>query len=415
MPTDPTKRPDLELADVIKKYGEAHRKRGGVPAHHLRTLAAIEQCRTAKMGGHLTVCTDCGSSKIAYNSCRNRHCPKCGGLARELWIEDRNAELLPVAYQHIVFTIPAELNDFCRYNPAFCYDLLFKAAWKTLDILARDPKYLGGRLGATMVLHTWGQNLSLHPHVHCIVPTGGLAGDDWIRPKKGKKKIGKKSATANFLFPVEAMSRLFRGVFLRRFFAAWKNGNLVPPPSAPTQKNAIKTWRQKRYQQDWIVYAKAPFSGPKTVVEYLGRYTHKAAISNHRLINLDDGKVTFRYKDYRQDAKQKTMALDGVEFLRRFCLHILPPGFRRMRHYGILSNFHKKKALAAARIALGQTDYLPPEKKPRAERIRNLIEQRLGHPITDCPDCHAKDSLIRILLPPNCRAPPPGPLAIRTL
>jgi hypothetical protein len=269
-----------------------------------------------------------------------------------------------------------------------------------LDTFARDKKWLGARAGASMVLHTWGQNLSLHPHVHAIIPSGGLDADgNWISPIKGLKKSG-------FLFPVKAMSKVFRAILLRTFMDAWLSGKLNPPPSTPTKKKDIDRWRRARYQQDWIVYAKAPFGGPDQVVEYLGRYTHKTAISNHRLIGIGPDKVTFHYKDYRQNGARKTMALDGLEFLRRFCLHILPPGFRRMRHYGILSNTKKAKALAAARASLNVDPTTVPEKKPRADRIRDLLEKQLGHPISDCPDCGAKDSLIRILLPPNARAPP---------
>lgn len=394
------KRPIFELADIIKIYGEKYRKKGGVPAHHLRTLSAIERCRTAALGGHINVCTDCGTSKISYNSCKNRHCPKCGGLARELWIEDRRGELLPVRYQHIVFSIPAELNDFCRYDPSFCYGLIFRAAWKTLDTFARDPKWLGARAGASMVLHTWGQTLSLHPHVHAIVPTGGIdENGQWLHPQKGGEKSG-------FLFPVKAMSRVFKTIYLKEFMRAWEQEKINLPPNAPAKKKDITRWRRARYRQSWVVYAKAPFAGPESVIEYLGRYTHKTAISNHRLQGVEEGKITFRYKDYRNGSKQKSMQLAAMEFLRRFCLHILPPGFRRMRHYGILSNFHKAKALAAARASLGVDPATLPPKKPRAERVRDLLVNLLGRPLTDCPDCGAKDSLIRILLPPNCRAPP---------
>ena len=395
------KRPAIEVADIIKKYGDKYRATGKVPAHHLRTLSAIERCRTAELGGHLNVCTDCGVTRISYNSCRNRHCPKCGGLARELWIEDRRRELLPVRYQHIVFTIPAELNHFCRYDPTFCYGLLFRAAWKTLDTFARDKNWLGARAAASMVLHTWGQNLSLHPHVHAIVPTGGLDGDgNWISPKKGLRKSG-------FLFPVDAMSGVFRGIYLKEFTTAWTDGQLNLPPDAPTKKKEVDRWRNARYRQAWLIYAKAPFGGPESVIEYLGRYTHKTAISNHRLLDLNGGKVTFRYKDYRDGNKQKSMALAGVEFLRRFCLHILPPRFRRIRHYGILSNYHKTSALAAARASLDVDPASVPEKKPRAERVRQLIEDFLGRSINDCPDCGAVDSVRQIPLPPSPR-PPPG-------
>jgi len=251
-----------------------------------------------------------------------------------------------------------------------------------------------------MVLHTWGQNLTFHPHVHAIVSSGGLDGEgNWISPKRGHRKAG-------FLFPVKAMSKVFRAIYLGAFMKAWVNGDLQLPPSAPNKKEDITIWRRKRYRQAWVVYAKAPFAGPESVIEYLGRYTHKTAISNHRLLDLADGKVTFRYKDYREKGKQKSMALAGVEFLRRFCLHILPPRFRRIRHYGILSNYHKTDALAVARASLNVDPKSIPVKKPRAERVRDLLETFLGHPLSDCPDCGAKDSLVRILLPPNARAPP---------
>ena len=392
-------RPTLELADIIRRHGPAYRARGGVPAHHLRTLSAIERCRTAKLGGHMNVCTDCGSTKISYNSCRNRHCPKCGGLARELWINDRRRELLPVRYQHLVFTLPHELNEWCRYNTRLCYDLLFRTAWRTLKKFGRDPRWLGADVGATMVLHTWGQNLSLHPHVHFIVPSGGLDSDKWVRPKRSGK--------SGFLFPVKAMSKFFRGRFLTALVEAWHEGKLVRPPQLTLPGGDLKGWCRPLWKKPWVVYAKAPFKGPDTVVEYLGRYTHKVAISNHRLVKLDGSGVVFRYKDYRSGGGKKTMCLRGVEFLRRFCQHILPPGFVRMRHYGILSNARKGQALAAVRRALGQPE--PEPKAPRKERVRDLIEKIIGHAIDDCPDCGARASLVRILLPANSRAPPLAP------
>ena len=297
-------------------------------------------------------------------------------------------------------TIPAELNEFCRYDPRFCYGLIFRAAWKTLDTFARDPKWLStfgklsgaARAGATMVLHTWGQNLSLHPHVHAIVPTGSLDQQgQWVNPRRSGQKSG-------FLFPVKAMSRVFKAIYLREFMRAWEQGKINLPPGAPTKTKDITRWRRARYRQAWVVYAKAPFAGPESVIEYLGRYTHKTAISNHRLLDLEGGKVTFRYKDYRDGNKKKSMALAGVEFIRRFCLHILPPGcasrlplaVRRIRHYGILSNYHKTKALATDRASLGVDPATVPEKKPRAERVRKLIEDFLGRPINTVPTAALK-------------------------
>lgn len=344
--------------------------------------------------------------RVSYNSCRNRHCPKCGGLERELWIQARERELLPVTYYHVVFTIPAQLNSWCLYNPRFCYDLLFRAAWQTLQAFAKDSKYLGATPGATMVLHTWGQNLSLHPHVHAIVPGGGL--DNRGRWKNPKRKSG-------FLFPVRAMSAVFRAIFLRHFMAAWQAGELLVPPGEPTSAQERIQWRKDRYRQAWVVYAKAPFwpmltkasVGPKSVVEYLGRYTHKVAISNHRILSISDQRVFFRYKDYRNQAKNKTMSLAGVEFLRRFCLHILPPGFRRMRHYGILANRNKAAALRAARRSLHQPE---PDRilLTKSERKAALIEELLGRPRNVCPHCGCLDSIVPKPLSwrPPTRAPP---------
>jgi ribosomal protein S27AE len=392
---DLAKRPPHELTQIIQQFSGALAQRHPMPARHWTTLWALRDCRTAAMGGHIDYCVECNDvQRFSYNSCRNRHCPKCGAMERELWIQARKEELLHVAYQHIVFTIPQQLNTWCRYNTVFCYDLLFTAAWQTLRTFAADPKYLGARLGATMVLHTWGQNLSLHPHVHCIVPAGGL--DQRQHWKKPTRKAG-------FLFPVRAMSVVFKNVYLKAFLAAWALGRLKVPPHTPVGKHAIRQWREERYQQNWVVYAKAPFRTPATVVEYLGRYTHKVAISNHRIIAIDEQQVTFRYKDYRQKGQQKIMKLEGSEFLRRFCLHILPHGFRRMRHYGILSNFHKNKALYAARKDLQQKQ---PLKRSKAERKAELIKQYFGQH-KHCPNCGAFDSILRIpFAPQRERAPP---------
>ena len=354
------------------------------------------------MGGHLDGCTECGAVRISYNSCRNRHCPKCGGLERELWIAARQAELLPVRYYHVVFTLPAELRHWCRYNPGFCYNLLFRAAWKTLDTFARDPQWLGARLGATMVLHTWGQNLTLHPHVHCIVPGGGLGAEgQWRFPRR---KDG--GAKAPFLFPVKAMSRVFRAIYLRQFARAWEAGSLVVPPGQPDAPRGRRQWLDQRYRQSWNVYAKAPFNGPQTVIEYLGRYTHKVAISNHRIVEIDNERVHFHYKDYRQGCRNRRMSLTGTEFLRRFCQHILPPGFRRMRHYGILANFHKSAALVAARKSLGVDPATVPEKMDKATLRRELLADWLQRPPGDCPHCGGRGTVVRWILPARARAPP---------
>ena len=307
--------------------------------------------------------------------------------------------LLPVTYYHVVFTIPDELNDWCRYNPGFCYDLLFQAAWQTLRTFAADARYLGALPGATMVLHTWGQNLSLHPHVHCIVPGGGLDQKNrWRHPRR----------RAGFLFPVKAMSQVFRAIFLKTFMAAWQSGALMVPPSQGDTAQQRTQWQRARYRQKWVVYAKAPFAGPEAVIEYLGRYTHKVAISNHRIINIDEQRIQFTYKDYRQQGQRKVMALSGPEFLRRFCQHILPPGFRRMRHYGILSNRAKAKALNAARKALKQPPMPPPALLTKGQLKAQLLEKLLGRPLDTCPHCGSVGSVEQRpfnQLPPS-RAPP---------
>lgn len=393
------KRPQLEVAQVIGQFGPAFKASRKVPTQHIRTLQALQQCRTAQLGGHIDYCSACQQViRLSYNSCRNRHCPKCGGLERELWIQDRERELLPLPYYHVVFTIPQQLNEWCMHNPSFCYNLLFKAAWQTLRTFGKDQKYLGAQIGATMVLHTWGQNLCLHPHVHAIVPGGGIdKNKHWTRPKR----------KAGFLFPVKAMSRVFRAIFLEAFIKAWNKGQLIIPAKAPKTAQQRKQFGQQLYQKTWVVYAKAPFAGPKSVVEYLGRYTHKVAISNHRITKIDAHKVHFRYKDYRQEGKHKIMRLDGVEFLRRFCLHILPPGFRRMRYYGFLANRAKAQNLVIARKALNviATSVVQASRK---ERKAQLLEQILGKPLNGCTLCGCMDTIFQLPFPAiqGTRAPP---------
>jgi Putative transposase/Transposase zinc-binding domain len=388
--------PQWEVADIIRRFGEEFQQRYPVNNYQWRILNALKNCRTAAMGGHVYACNQCGALHFAYNSCRNRHCPKCQAIEREAWIIARQAELLPVPYYHVVFTIPHQLNDLCRHNEAWMYNLLFKAAWQVLQSFAANPKWLGAKTGATMVLHTWGQNLELHPHVHCIVPGGGLTADgEW----KSSQVNGK------FLFPVAAMRKVFRAIFLKAVFKALKKETLLLPDDFP-QGNDFRRWRQKLYGKNWVIYAKRPFPGPQAVIEYLGRYTHKVAISNHRLLEIGEKKVGFSYKKYSQDGKKLKMELDGVEFLRRFCLHILPKGFRRMRHYGILSNALKTKALVAARKSI-QT--LPPQQAQltRSEQRMAAVVKLLGHSRDTCPHCK-EGKLLLIGIIPSQRAPPDG-------
>lgn len=308
-----------ELAQVVRLYRESFIAKHAPLKHHLSVLHAIEQCRTGALGGHVDACGNCGHLRISYNSCRNRHCPKCQSTCRERWIEAQQRNLLPSAYFHVVFTLPQELNSYCLHHPKAMYDLLFRCSKETIACFAKDENHLGAQPGMISVLHTWGQNLTLHPHVHMIVPGGGIDDTGLWKQVKGKGK---------YLFPVKAMSTVFKHKYMEAFVLFLKSSNLV----------IDKAMRETLYSKDWVVYAKQPFAGPQQVIEYLGRYTHKVAISNHRISNIENGKVTFSYKDYADGSKQKAMTLDAEEFLRRFCMHILPQGFRKIRHYGFLSN-----------------------------------------------------------------------------
>ena len=391
-------RPRHELAEVIRLFGKDIVTSGLINAWQKKTLTDLEACRTARLGGHIDACTSCGTLQLSYNSCRNRNCPKCQSLERESWILGREADLLPVVYYHVVFTLPSELNGLCLYNPKFMYDCLFESAWKTLEQFASDPKWLDARSGATMVLHTWGQNLSLHPHVHCIVPGGGLAADGtWQNSRGGGMK---------FLYPVLAMSKVFRAIFLQELCKYLAQGYLVLPKGEVALWN-YASWKRALYKKAWVVYAKRPFGGPKQVIEYLGRYTHKTAISNHRLLDVSEAGVRFSYKDYKAEGTRKEMVLEGTEFLRRFCMHILPKGFRRMRHFGILSNAGKAKALEACRKHL--TPQAAPIFRKTKKELREAAKQKLleGRPSNWCPCCKSA-TMMRIGEIPRQSRPPPG-------
>jgi hypothetical protein len=363
------------VADVIRQFLPQVNKHKML-VHHRKTLSALERCRTAAMGGHIDECNHCDYLKISYNSCRNRHCPKCQGVKKEMWIVQQEDMLLPVAYFHIVFTLPHELNELCIYNPRVLYKLLFDSAWHTLNTLAKDKKWLGAKAAATMVLHTWSQTMILHPHVHCIVPNGGVTKDgDWQFPKRGN---------SNFLFPVTAMKKIYKGYFMAMLKSAIDAGKLSLPPGFPKGYN-YKKWKDILYQKDWVVYTKKPFAGVKHVVNYLARYSHRVAITNHRIKDITDDKVTFIYKHYKDNAKKKKMTLEGTEFLRRFCLHILPRGFRKVRQYGFLSNASKAKLLAQARAALGErVKILLTRKERKALAIQRLFK---GQSDRICPYC----------------------------
>jgi hypothetical protein len=392
-------RTSLEVADVFRAAGPAYRAAhaGHLSLHQLKIMSAIEHCRTAAMGGHVEACTDCGHRRIAYNSCRNRHCPKCQGAAARTWLAEREADLLPVGYFHVVFTLPAEVADIAWQNKALVYNLLFRAASETMLTIAADPKHLGARIGITAVLHSWGSALTHHPHVHMIVPGGGIApgGDRWV------------SSRPAFLLPVRVLGALFRRLFLARLMALHKGGRLAffgtmaPLADRRAFLRHLSPVRKKR----WVVYAKPPFAGPKAVLAYLSRYTHRVAISNRRLLAFEDGSVSFRYKDYRRSGaeRQQIMTLAADEFIRRFLLHVLPRGFHRIRHYGLARGPSRKARLELARTLLAVAR--PPVDDPPEDPPDVL---------PPCPCCGGHmvivESFARWQQP---RAPPQPPSTIR--
>jgi hypothetical protein len=367
--------PALEVADIFRRHGEAYRQ---AHADHLgrterRVMGAIEACRTARLGGHVERCTECGLLRIAYNSCRNRHCPKCQGAARAAWLAERQAELLPVPYFHVVFTLPTAAAEIAFQNKEAVYAILFKVAAATLSTIAADRRHLGAEIGFVAVLHTWGQNLQHHPHVHCLVPGGGLAADGtrWVSCRPG------------FFLSVRVLSRLFRRLFLeklREAFAAGKLaffGALAHLADARVFDRSLAELRRV----EWVVYAKRPFAGPAAVLAYLGRYTHRVAIANSRLVALAGGRVSFRWRDYRHQNKSKVMTLAADEFIRRFLLHALPDGFHRIRHYGFLSNRQRAEKLALCRTLLAVADVDAP--LGDTQQRRRLAD----HAYDSCPCC----------------------------
>lgn len=360
-------RPAYEVADVINSHWKEIVCAGQFNGWQLRTLDALRRCRTASLGGHVDLCTNCGHTRISYNSCRNRHCPKCQQIQRERWIQAREAELLPATYFHVVFTLPEALNKLCLYEPAKVYKLLFDTAWSVIRDFAQDEKHLGAETGMIAILHTWGQNLSLHPHLHCIVPGGGLTNAGFWKSSKGD---------GEFLFPVKAMSPVFRARFV--------NG------LRKSIKGLERSFYDELFKTNWVVYAKQSFGSPKQVIEYLGRYTHKIAISNHRIAEITNDAVTFRYKDYRDVSKNKMMTLPAMEFMRRFSLHILPKGFMRIRHYGILSSKRKQKTLPLIHEQLNSR-YQKMESKDWKQ-----ISTDLNYNPDCCPVCK-KQTMITIL------------------
>ena len=367
-------RPPLEVADLIRSTGAAfiERNRQWIRWKHVKVLLAIARCRTAALGGHVDQCTRCGHrATISYNSCRNRHCPKCQTAARERWIAARQKELLPTRYVHVVFTLPAPLARLALQNKKFIYGLLLRASAETLLEVARDPRHLGAEIGFFSVLHTWNQKLNAHPHVHCVIPAGGLSLDhtQWIKSR------------SRFFLSIRVLRRVFRGKFVAALKQAFQNGQLhFPGNLAPLkQPKTFAAWLRSLFRKDWVVYAKRPFGGPEYVLQYLGRYTHRVAISNHRLVSFVEEKVTFRWRDSAHNNEQKLMTLALDEFLRRFLLHLLPKGFVRIRNFGFLANRRRATLLPLCFRLLGATQ------EPRAEQ--DLSSTTDSHHLWRCPQC----------------------------
>jgi len=373
----------LEVADIFQRHGAEYRRRHRLPLPELRVMRAIEACRTAALGGHVERCGHCDFTRISYNSCRNRHCPKCQGMARAQWLQSRKAELLPVEYFHVVFTIPEELARIAFYNKEVVYGILFRAASETLLTIAADPKHLGAGIGFFAILHTWGQNLLHHPHVHCVVPGGGLSPDydRWI------------SCLPGFFLPVRVLSRLFRRLFLEALERAFQNTDLVFFGDLEPLREAAEFTRYLAPLRaaEWVVYCKPPFGGPQRVLEYLGRYTHKVAISNRRILSMHNGVVSFLWKDYR-DGKSKVMAVTVEEFIRRFLIHTLPPGFPRIRYFGYLANRHRAGKLALCRQLLSAP---VGALLPQPADCRLMLQTFPGAPSWRCPQCQV-GTMIRI-------------------
>lgn len=394
-------RTNLEVADIFCEYEKAYRHKfaASTNAQQWRTLHAIKVCRTGELGGHIDECDHCGHQVISYNSCRNRHCPKCQSLAKAEWLEARTEELLPVDYFHMVFTIPEVLNKITLQNKRVVYDILFKAVAKTLQTIAADSKHLGADIGFMAVLHTWGQTLLFHPHLHCVIPGGGLSHDKrtWISCRK------------KFFLPVRVLSRLFRRLFIELLIKAFNQDRLkfYGKISHLSNPESFAQLIKKCFNTEWVVYAKPPFGGPERVLDYLGRYTHRIAISNNRLLKVEDDKVSFSWRNYRKGNKSQTLTLEAEEFIRRFLLHVLPSGFMRIRYFGFLSNRHRSEKLKLCRkiLHVRQTAV-----KSDSIDWKKRYELLTGKPVDLCPFCHKGHLiLIRNLLPlrfPLTRPPP---------
>ena len=387
--------PALEVADIFRIHGPAwrQRQRGHLSLGQLKVMSAIEQCRSAALGGHVLRCEGCGTTEVSYNSCRNRHCPKCQSSAAQRWLQAREGDLLPVEYYHVVFTLPAPIAAIAYQNKTVIYGLLFDVAAEALQTIAADPKHLGARIGATLVLRTWGSALTHHPHVHGVVPGGGLSpdGKSWIACRPG------------FFLPVRVLSRLFRRRFVEELARAHGRGQLrfLGEHAPLADADAFTRWLAPLRQCEWVVYAKRPFAGPAAVLAYLSRYTHRVAISNSRLLSLDERGVTFRWKDYREKGatRHKVMTLGADEFIRRFLLHTLPSGLHRIRHYGMLANGNRRACLESARQLLGQV--------PQSQITAGDADTKCDGPRFICQHCGAALIVVETFArTPRIRAPP---------
>ena len=384
------------MADIFRRHGPGYRERRRLPLNQLRVMRAIETCRTAALGGHVERCGHCHHQRISYNSCRNRHCPKCQNAARAEWVERRKGELLPIEYFHVVFTIPEALNPVALDNQRIVYKILLETSARTLETIAADPQHLGARIGFFSILHTWGQNLLHHPHVHCVATGGGLSPDGtrWVSCRPG------------FFLPVRVLSRLFRRRFLESLAQAFVLGQLRFPGDRIPPGDGFAQLLVELGQREWVVYAKPPFGGPGQVIDYLGRYTHRVALSNQRLLEMSGDRITFEYQDYRSGDrhKRRRMSVSPDEFIRRFLLHTLPSGFQRIRHYGLLAGRNKKRLLERCRQLLAMETRLLPSPVELAEYVRFLME-----PGILCPVCRT-GVMVRIEIVSAIRYPAAAPV-----
>jgi len=390
-----TRAESIEVADIFRKHGHAYRVSNKMPLHHIRTMRAIERCRTAELGGHIDECDCCGRIRISYNSCRNRHCPKCQFLKKEKWLEERKEYLLSVPYFHVVFTIPAKLNLIVLRNKRVLYNILFRSVSETLFELAADPKHLGGQIGFISILHTWGQNLMDHPHIHCIVTGGGLSNDAtrWVSCRKG------------FFIPVKVLSRLFRGKMLFYLKKSWEKGDLKFPGIIAKLQDQFAVLLNDLYKMEWVVYSKPPFKDAEALIDYLGRYTHRIAIGNHRILKMEDRQVFFFWRDYADGNKKKIMKLEASEFIRRFLLHVLPEKFVKVRYYGLLANRKSDTMLSRCRRLLGCSS--EPKNRSPSETWQEFLLRACGLDLMTCPFCK-KGKMIKkeTILPIRCNSPP---------